>query len=797
MEFFVEDGKSLKQFDARRFPLTIGGRESDIDIHLPFAFEEASSEPLARLGLSSGEMFVEPEGARVMVNGTAVTGSYWLSPGDVVRIGAVALEVVQKPGALGLRVRAEAEPRSRRSTAPEEVKPVAFEPKNLKKLEAHGRGPRVPAFLFLGSLVLLGIVAAYVFSARPVSIEIDPVPDRMNVEGTALDFVFRGRFLLRPGTYRVVAEKEGYRRLEQEFEVGDTEATFRFALEKLPGLLVVSTKPENGATVLVDGQSIGSTPLARIEISAGEHEVVVRAEKYREFQTRVVIEGGGAVATLEVELAPLWAVVTFVSEPAGATVRVGRESYGPTPVSVELPEGEHGYEALLPARKPQRGRIRVVGGEPLTVAIGALSPADGLLTLSSRPDGASVTLDGVYRGLTPLELPLAPDAPHVLTVSREGYEMDTREVEVAAGSREALLVDLAPRLGEVEVAANPPDADLYVNGERKGAARQVLHLPAIAHRIEIRKEGYESYAVEITPRPGFPQTIEATLVSVAVKKQAEGAKPPLKTVSSPSGHELVLVKPRRFQMGASRREPGRRANEGLREIEITRAFAIGAREVTNREFREFRAGHRSGAVSGHSLETDHHPVVRVSWDDAAAYCNWLSEKESLPPAYVASGGVHVLASPPTTGYRLPTEAEWELSARYAGGTASKYPWGESLPVPAGAGNFADESAEGMVATTIPSFNDSFPATAPVDSFAANALGLYNLGGNVAEWVTDHYEMAPPATAADPVGPPAGEFHVIRGASYLHGSATQLRLTFRDYGKEPRPDVGFRIARWVE
>jgi formylglycine-generating enzyme required for sulfatase activity len=403
-------------------------------------------------------------------------------------------------------------------------------------------------------------------------------------------------------------------------------------------------------------------------------------------------------------------------------------------------------------------------------------------------------MDGVYRGLTPIEIPLTPGAPHLLSVSREGYETETREIEVVAGSREALRVDLAPRLGEIEVVADPPDAALFVNGERRGAARQVLRLPAVAHRIEIRKEGYESIVVQITPRPDFPQTLEATLVNVAARKETEAAKP---RVSTPSSHELVLVKPRRFQMGASRREPGRRANEGLREVEITRAFEIGTREVTNREFREFRAAHRSGAVSGHSLEVDHHPVVRVTWEDAAAYCNWLSEREALAPAYVASGESYALASPPTTGYRLPTEAEWELSARYATGAGTKYSWGESLPVPAGAGNFADLSAEGMVATTIPSFDDSFPATAPVDGFAANTLGIYNLGGNVAEWVSDHYEMSPAAAATDPIGPGVGEFHVIRGASYLHGSVTQLRLTFRDYGKELRPDVGFRIARWVE
>jgi formylglycine-generating enzyme required for sulfatase activity len=793
MDFFIDDGKALKRFDARRFPLIIGGRQSDIEI--PLALEEVPDEPLARLGFSSGEMFVEPEGARVTVNGTAVSSPYWLSPGDVVRIGAVALEVVERPGAMGLRVRIDGGERGTSRPVRERPAPAAVDSANLGTVKTRGRGRGVPALWFAFSLVALGLAAAHVFTAHPVGIEIEPVPDRMNVEGTFLDISYRGRFLLRPGTYRLVAEKAGYRKIDREIVVGDeAESTFRFALEKLPGLLTVSTKPEVGAAVLVDGQNVGSTPIREIEVAAGEHDVVVRAERYREFETRVAIEGEGSIAALDVELVPLWAAVTFVSEPAGATVRVGPRSYGPTPVSVELPEGEHAYEALLPGRKPQRGRIRVVGGEPLAVAIGALSPADGLLSIASRPGDAAVLVDGIYRGLTPLEVPLAPDAPHRIEISREGYETASREVAVSAGGREALSLDLAPRLGEIEIEAVPPDAALFVNGEGRGAARQVLRLPAFAHRIEIRKEGYETFAVEITPRPGFPQKVEAALVSLDVKKEAEAAKP---RVSTPSAHELVLVKPRAFQMGASRREPGRRANEVIREVEITRPFYMSAREVTNREFREFRTGHRSGAVSGHSLETDHHPVVRVSWEDAVAYCNWLSEKESLPPAYVASGESYVLASPPTTGYRLPTEAEWELSARYAKGTATKYPWGETLPVPAGAGNWADRSAEGMVAATIPSYDDSFAATAPVDSFGANALGIYHLGGNVAEWVSDRYEMAPASPAKDPTGPAAGEFHVIRGASYLQGSVTQLRLTFRDYGKEARPDVGFRIARWVE
>jgi formylglycine-generating enzyme required for sulfatase activity len=129
----------------------------------------------------------------------------------------------------------------------------------------------------------------------------------------------------------------------------------------------------------------------------------------------------------------------------------------------------------------------------------------------------------------------------------------------------------------------------------------------------------------------------------------------------------------------------------------------------------------------------------------------------------------------------------------------KYPWGESLPVPPGSGNYGDRSADEMLGGSIPDYNDSYPATAPVGSFEANARGLFNLGGNVSEWVHDVYTIFPPAegkVATDPTGPAEGEYHVIRGASWMDESVTELRLSYRDYGDEPRPDVGFRIARSV-
>ena len=273
------------------------------------------------------------------------------------------------------------------------------------------------------------------------------------------------------------------------------------------------------------------------------------------------------------------------------------------------------------------------------------------------------------------------------------------------------------------------------------------------------------------------------------------------TISSPQGMELVLISPGRLTMGASRREPGRRANEVLREVEITKPFYLAIREVSNSDYREFASGHLSGAYGGHNLEIDHHPVVNVSWENAARYCNWLSEKAGLPPVYVERAGTLVPRRPLPIGYRLPTEAEWAWAARYAGSTSpKKYAWGETLPVPPGAGNYGDASAEAALHAAVPGYQDGYPATAPAGSFTANPLGLYNLGGNVAEWVQDFYTFTPSPPGVvekDPMGPPSGAQHVIRGASWMDTAVTELRLTYRDGGDQPRPDLGFRIARSAE
>jgi formylglycine-generating enzyme required for sulfatase activity len=805
---FIEDDRGIRRVQANEFPLAVGGPESDI--RLPGI---RAPEPVVYLALSEGEIFAQPGDTdlRVLCNGTLLTASQWLRDGDVIRIGRA--QILVGLGAERIRFRVEEKvvenktdpplvvapkrPQSEERSGPA-IKPVAFEPSRIWTSRRTRRTVGLAEMLLWSSLALLGAVAWFVFTARSILIEVEPTLAEVSFEGSPLVFELGGRYLLRPGRYTVTVEKDGYRPIEAPVEVTrNRDQTFRFTLEKTPGFLTISTAPVEGAVVSIDGEQVGMTPLDGVELSPGEHEVLIRAESYADFSAQVTIEGSGSTDTLRAELDPRWAAITFATEPPGATVRVSGRRVGATPVTARLMEGAHAYEFGLPGHKSYRGRLVVVAGEPQNLEPVRLALLDGKVMLQSNPPGANVTVNGVYRGETPLDLHLDPGELHEITVARAGYQPQSRQLQIESANQQVLTVELVPILGDLEIVSDPPDAQIYVNGELRGAANQVLRLVAVPQKIEIRKVGYQPFGTTVTPRPGFPQSIEVTLKTMEEAK-AEATPSVIKTSQ---GHELRLIRPLRFQMGASRREPGRRSNETLREVELTRPFYIATNEVTNRQFREFKQRHRSRMVGGINLNGDDQPVVRVTWQDAARYCNWLSAQESLPPAYVENDGKLVATSPLTTGYRLPTEAEWVRVARYPDGdSALKYPWGSSLPVEPNSGNYADASARELVPTILPNYNDSFPVTATVDSFEPNPLGLVNLGGNVAEWIHDFYTIYPSSQselARDPLGPKEGELHVIKGSSWMNGSVTQLRLSYRDYGNTARPDLGFRIARYAE
>jgi len=800
----VEFGDRRLIYADGDFPLSLGGPRP----HVPLA-GAGSSAPLAHLGLDEGDIFIQPSGAalddsKITCNGVPVTASRWLADGDLIATGNTRIRFQSAENYRLVVEQLADEPQTRDpedggaqrrpESEPDPIRPLPFSPR--WQAPPPRRGPRLSPRLAAAAVLLCLLAASgwYVLAAHSVTIRTDPAADQLTLRG-GITPGFGGHYLLRPGAYRLHAERSGYLPIDSIVEVGrGLPATRSFLFEPLGGTVSVTSQPVSGAVVLVDGEPVGTTPIEDVAVGAGDHAIEVAAPLHREFSTTIRIEPGDPPIRIEADLEPSWAFVSVASSPAGADIRVDRSPAGTTPATLKVEEGSHTLEVRAPGHKPASRSLQVVAGAPVDLGVVALEPEDGRLAVVSQPGGATVTIGSEYKGTTPLEISVPPGTPLDVRVSLAGHASFATTVTVASEQRKVVEAILEILTGKVVISSRPPGAEILIDGEPRGRTERAVELEAERHEIELRLEGYLPYRTTVVPEPGVTRAVRATLEPVG-----PAALP--QTITSPQGTELVLVAPGRFTMGAPRREPGRRANEVLREVAITKPFYLAVSEVTNRDFREFKRSHLSGSFAGHNLEIDHHPVVNVSWEDAARYCNWLSDKAGLPPVYVERGGDLVPRSPMPVGYRLPTEAEWAWAARYAGSSSpSKYGWGDSLPMPPGAGNYGDRSAESALRAAIPQYSDGYPATAPAGSFSANSLGLYNLGGNVAEWVQDRYTFTPGTPGAveeDPMGPASGTQHVIRGASWMDTAVTELRLTVREGGTQPRPDLGFRVARSAE
>jgi sulfatase modifying factor 1 len=255
--------------------------------------------------------------------------------------------------------------------------------------------------------------------------------------------------------------------------------------------------------------------------------------------------------------------------------------------------------------------------------------------------------------------------------------------------------------------------------------------------------------------------------------------------------EFALIPAGDFVMGSDDSEPDERPAHRVHLDD----FLLAVHPVTNAEYRRFvrETGHRApaiyelplvvtagGAERERSFRTNgqpyvwldsdapqdrlDHPVTLVRWEDAIAYCAWLSG---------ATGRM----------IRLPTEAEWEKAAR-GGVEGKRYPWGDSIDRQKA--NFLDDPSA-----------KTGQGTTPCRSFAANAYGLFDMAGNVWEWVQDWHSVSYYATSPlhAPAGPREGTLRVVRGGSWLASDTRMLSCSHRH--KVP-PDtysygIGFRVA----
>jgi len=387
--------------------------------------------------------------------------------------------------------------------------------------------------------------------------------------------------------------------------------------------------------------------------------------------------------------------------------------------------------------------------------------------------------------------------------------------------------------GILVVQVNVPNPDLYVDGEKvtvawqNGGVKAEVGVKPGTRKVELKKDGFRAYGEEVTledhgrtvlaarlepkttpppvpppddapkretgkkrdsageshepvpPPPGPPDVVHVgpealdctgpNGVSADVVRQAQEAwakylgRDVEANVPIASGVTMtfVLVPPGKFWMGSPPNEMGkggRYPNETLHEVTLTEPFDIGQYEVTQAQYAALTGRHPS------FYRGSRRPVEQVTWRDADAFGRDLTKK--LSDRYV---------------YRLATEAEWEYSCR--GGRPS------SLPFGIGDGR--------SLTSRDANFNNLVRQTSKVGSYAANALGLCDMHGNVWEWCADWNEPYPNEAVTNPLRVVGGPFRVARGGCH-NEPAAECRSALRQGSPEERRDcwMGFRLARSV-
>ena len=252
---------------------------------------------------------------------------------------------------------------------------------------------------------------------------------------------------------------------------------------------------------------------------------------------------------------------------------------------------------------------------------------------------------------------------------------------------------------------------------------------------------------------------------------------------------FVLVHGGSFAMGSPEDEPWRSVDETQHTVTVS-DFYISPYEVRQSEYAQIM-GENPSNFSGDDL-----PVENVSWLDAIAFCNALSERENLTPAYTVDGGT-VTWNRSAGGYRLPTEAEWEYACR--AGTVTPFNTETSISPEESNyyGHYPYEIEDNYFSqenlSTKP--GEYRQTTVVVDSFSPNAWGLYNMHGNVSEWVWDYYGEYNASGDADPTGPETGTRRVYRGGGW-NDFAKNMRSAYRAAMPEDQGsfNLGIRLVR---
>jgi formylglycine-generating enzyme required for sulfatase activity/serine/threonine protein kinase len=512
-----------------------------------------------------------------------------------------------------------------------------------------------------------------------------------------------------------------------------------------PSDVRIETDPPGAMVILGDGME--RSPALFENVEAGTYDLHIMLSGYDPIETRIdtasppgpfQLKRSAGALTLDVQ-PPGAASYELID--AGKTIRSG-----PLPANLaDLPTGSYEVLAHRGGRTIRQSvDIEREPGQPVTLIF-----ATGHVEVESDPPGAEIFTGGVSEGKAPVAIDL-PIGPCDIAARYRNWPESVQTVAVQAGANPP--VEFAFHNGSVKITSAPGGAAVLQNGVELGRT------PLLIDEVE---PGPVTYSLRLD---GYkPALVSGTVASrdqtfLAARLEVSRSPEPGKPWENSLGMKFVPLGPIYISIWDTR-------------VSDYDAFCAATGRIYKKP--DFQQGPAE-------------PAVLVSWNDAEAFCKWLTQKE------VQEGVLEEGQS-----YRLPTDAEWSAADGLppeGGATPEErdgkmhgvYPWGAAWPPPADSGNFADQSAGRGSGKIIDGYKDGWAATSPVGFFPPNRLGLYDMSGNVWQWVEDGYRED-----ADN----ARDWGVLRGGSWGTSSREELQSSYRYVVDRNDRDViyGFRCV----
>jgi formylglycine-generating enzyme required for sulfatase activity len=662
---------------------------------------------------------------------------------------------------------------------------------NKKLDQAKNRQKRIYLFSGLTVMSILFLVAVLFVFSRGTRVEIMPIEANELATISVIEgfsFSIGDVVYSLAGNPVISASAPGFKVATKTIDPVYLGKVFPLELFELPGRLVIkisgNEKNLSKTAWQINGHDADLSDKLDLELEAGSYTVTINNPFFQSKVLTVEIKRRKQTK-LQVDLQPVEGMLNISSKPDGAKVFLNEKVIGQTPLEYSQNGGLYTLRVTAENYADTIEQFEITRSKPEVNRNYQLEYKKTKVALKLTPEGGTLLVNGV-QAKEPLFLNTIVE--HRLTYMKAGYYTETKSVQLAADQEKEISFQLKPEIGQVKISSSPP-ASIWINNKDYGISPVNVSLPAVTHQIIFKKPGYRSVSRTVKPTGKSVQKISATLLTEYQARLQEAPR----ELTNQAGIKLKLFVMRdHLTMGAPRSEKGQRANEFQRNISLTKPFYASIFEITNSQFAKFNPKKSQGAANV--------PITSISWQEAASYCNWLSKKEKLQLFYEITKGKVNDFNANADGYRLLSEAEWEWLARKSGKTKQTiFSWGNETIIPPNTANIADETAKGQVIFYVPNYNDSYVNVAPVGSFNRELSGLYDMAGNVSEWVHDVYLVMPPmtnTTVRNPMGEQRGQSHVIKGANFRSGSITMLRPAFREVLTTGRDDVGFRIGRYL-